>query len=91
MEDKRIDILSDDYIPYYQDLANAIVAQAARDYREVMIELQSRRLSQVERYVLISRRKELLQFLNEKNPWYNILTKVDPEYIIERINKELGL
>ena len=91
MKDKRIDILHDDYMPYYQDLANAIVAQAARDYRDVMIELQNPRLSQRERYVLIKQRKELLQFLNDQNPWYSMLTKVDPVYIIEQIEKEIGL
>ena len=91
MEEKRIDIYSDDLMTNYHDLANAIVARAADDYREVTSALCKRNLSRVERYALTKERKALLRFLNRENPWYSLLTNVDPEYIIERIDRELGI
>ena len=75
-------------ISNYQDVANAIVARAAEDYREVMYKLQNPKLTEFARETLVAEREELLEFFNEENDWYITLTNVDPNYIIERIDME---
>ena len=87
MEEKvLIDLTDDDYLPYYHDLANAIVRTAAEDYRSVVQSLHMRRLSETSRAQLLKERKNLLKFFH--SPWYAILTDVDADYIIEKIDDE---
>lgn len=64
----------------YTDLANAIVVQAANDYRSAL------KGNDVEgkppKSVLI----ELECFF--RSDWYRMLTKVDPEYLMKQLRKE---
>jgi hypothetical protein len=62
------------------DFANAIVKQAADDYRNA---LQGKGYDQKKPEQVI---KEVLRFF--RSEWFRTLTKVDAEYLIEQLNKE---
>ena len=62
------------------DFANAIVKQAADDYRNA---LQGKGYEQKKPEAVI---KEVLRFF--RSEWFRTLTKVDAEYLIEQLNKE---
>lgn len=64
----------------YLDLANAIVTQAANDYRDA---LNGICYKQKPPETIAS---EIEKFFRSK--WYRILTKVDGEYLIEKLKKE---
>ena len=68
-----------------QDLCNAIVAQAAEDYRDSLKELKR---DPDDRFALI-RAGEIERFF--KSEWCRKLTKVDPFYIRDRIRAEVGV
>ena len=55
----------------YQELANAIVLQAVKDYRMTDDE---RELKEIERFF--------------RSGWFDVLSKVDPEYLIRKLRKE---
>lgn len=66
----------------YQDLANAIIIQAAKDYRSVRKRLTKRpndkwlegELKKLERFFL--------------SPWCEMLSEVDGTYILRRLREE---
>ena len=64
----------------YEDLANAIIVQAANDYREILSNYRS-----------YDKRPSTAIALEKffRSEWYHILTKLDGEYIIESIRKEI--
>lgn len=64
----------------YRELASAIVKQAADDYRKA---LRGRGYQGKSAEKVI---KELEKFFHSK--WFHILTKVDPDYLIERLKAE---
>ena len=64
----------------YLDLANAIVTQAATDYRNALNGISYNK-KPPERIAT-----ELEKFCGSK--WYRILTKIDGEYLIEKLKKE---
>lgn len=66
----------------YQNLANAIVLEAVRDYREA---LRCYRRNGEENDEM--RRCE--RFF--RSAWYEMLTEVDGEYLIEQLRKEAGV
>ena len=66
----------------YQNLANAIVLQAARDYRSALQRLKKNPWDKEAQ----KEKKELLGFFHSR--WYSCLTDVNPEYLIERLEKE---
>ena len=65
----------------YQDLANAIVVQAAQDYRDALDGKSYTRKKKVDEVVV-----ELEKFF--RSDYYRTLTKVDGEYLIEQLQKE---
>lgn len=65
----------------YQLLANAIVADAARDYRRTL-----RAAKRGDDY-FPSHLRSLKRFF--RSSWYRMLTKVDAEYIMNRIEQEV--
>ena len=65
-----------------QALANAIVAQAAKDYRMAIRRLRTHPGSQQAAVM----KRECEQFFHSR--WYGILTGVDPDYILNRIREE---
>lgn len=64
----------------YRDLANAIVAQAADDYRKALDGKSY--CTKPPEYVI----KEVKRFF--RSPWYRMLTKVDDEFLIEQLHRE---
>ena len=66
----------------WEALANAIVWQAAKDYRAALNELRKHPDSKAA--LLVARRLE--RFF--RSGWYSILTDVDPVYLIRRLRKE---
>lgn len=59
----------------YQLLARAIVKQAVVDYKDAENNAYGRRT-----------RKEVVEFI--KSPYFNLLTNVDPEYLLKTINHD---
>ena len=59
----------------YEELANAVILQAIKDYRQLW---NFNRNSYA--------KKELIKFFYSQ--WYSILTRLDPEYLIEELEKE---
>ena len=66
----------------YQVLANAIIIQAAKDYRSALRVLKRHPKS----LAAMAEISSIEQFL--RSPWYTVLTKVNPEYLITRLRKE---
>ena len=67
----------------YERLANAIILQAASDYRRVLKKLKK---NPQNRDVM----KEVLQIEKFfRSPCYQVLTKVDGEFLIEKLRKEI--
>jgi hypothetical protein len=67
----------------YEALANAIVLQAVKDYRSALKACARNPSNNSARY-----KKESLErfFLSD---WYRLLTSVDGEMLIEKINQEV--
>ena len=68
----------------YNELANAIVMQAVKDYRKA---LKSLRLN--------SRNKKAMEEAMEceeffRSTWYRTLTSVDGEYLIDKLRAEVA-
>lgn len=66
----------------YQNLANAIIILAAKDYRAALRRLKKSPGNQMAE----SEIKELERFF--RSPWYEMLTDVDGEYLIKRIRED---
>lgn len=68
----------------WQSLANAIIVQACEDYRTVceMVKLKPRSKQWREE------RRKLLEFF--KSEYCSLLSKVDVDVLIEKINKDMG-
>jgi len=67
----------------YENLANAIVLQAVKDYRKALKTLQMNPMSRS-----ANADKNTLErfFLSE---WYRLLTHIDGEMLIEKLNQEV--
>ncbi len=65
-----------------QALANAVVAQAAKDYRAALRRLKTNPDSQKAAAV----KRECEKFFHSR--WYTMLTGADPDYILNRIREE---
>ena len=68
----------------YQELANAIVLQAAKDYRDANKKLARSRKNRAAQDV----HDECLRFFRSK--WFSLLTEVDPEFLIRRLDEEVN-
>lgn len=66
----------------YTELANAIVQQAVKDYRKARNMLKKRPENQTWGKV----KKDCLKFFHSR--WFRILTDVDPEMILDRLQQE---
>ena len=67
----------------YEGLANGIVLQAVKDYRDANKKLARGRKNQD-----ASRMKqECLRFF--RSGWFNALTAVDPEFLIKKLDEEV--
>ena len=73
------------HIEPYQELANAIVAQAARDYLFIL-RLLKHHPTDSEAW---RKAREYERFFY--SDWYSTLTNVDPEYLVSRLKKTVGI
>lgn len=70
-----------DLLRNYEDLANAIILQAARDYRAALKKPDDRAAAAMQR--------EVERFF--RSAWFVELTDVEPEVISEGLRREAGL
>jgi len=68
----------------YEELANAIVLQAVKEYREALGIL---RFSPKDKAASISK-DEIERFFH--SGWFGLLTNIDPEMLISRLCKEVA-
>ena len=66
----------------YENLANAIVLQAVKDYRDTLKRLKKKPGNQA----AMSDAMECERFL--RSGWYKTLTSVDGEYLIQKLREE---
>ena len=67
----------------YERLANAIILQAASDYRVALKKIKSRPKNRE----AIDEALRIERFF--RSDWYQVLTSVDGEYLIERLQDEV--
>lgn len=68
----------------YQNLANAIILQAVKDYREVL----QRWDFHPDKKAYIDDKKELERFFHSN--WFSTLTSIDPEVLISKLIQEVA-
>lgn len=66
----------------YEELANAIVEQAAKDYREIRRKLRKNPNDMTAR----GQMGEVVRFFHSR--WFGILTDANPDYILEQLKEE---
>ena len=66
----------------YQALANGIIEQAVKDYRDALHRLKKH----PDDKAAMKEAMELEEFFHAS--WYGVLTQVDPDYLIDRLRKE---
>jgi len=66
----------------YEELANAIILQAVRDYRKAL----KRYSRHPEKDTFTQDKEELERFF--RSEWFGVLTNLDPELLICRLGKE---
>ena len=69
----------------WQALANAIVEQAAKDYVKVL----KRLVLAPKNDSLFREKKELECFFHSS--WYEVLTDVDPDYLLDRLRRKVAV
>lgn len=69
----------------YENLANAIVKQAARDYMTALKRLKKNPYDRKKRKEV----RELEEFFH--SDWYELLTGVDPNYLIRKLREKAGV
>ena len=67
----------------YQNLATAIVLSAVKDYRDAL-----KRLKKKPNNKLAADERDDIERLF-RSGYFAILTEIDPEYLIDRLNKEV--
>lgn len=67
----------------YENLANAIILQAVKDYREALVRNDVHRKQNTYQ----CNRESIERFF--RSGWFGVLTKLDPEMLILRLNKEV--
>lgn len=69
----------------YENLANAIVLQAVKDYRDILVRLKKKPNN---KEAMIDA-MECERFF--RSSWFQTLTSVDGEFLIEKLRKEMKL
>jgi hypothetical protein len=67
----------------YEELANAIILQATKDYRLALRKLAKHPYNRIG----LSEKEEIEQFF--RSNWFTILTGIDPELLIEKLKAEV--
>lgn len=72
----------------WEDLGNAIIAQAADDYEKAFKTIQSPKKGFEKKIEAAHSIHSINRFFRGK--WYEMLTQVDPEYLIYKLNELYG-
>lgn len=67
----------------FTNLANAIVLSAVKDYRDALKRLKKKPNNKL----AADERDDIERFF--RSGYFTILTEIDPEYLIDRLNKEV--
>ena len=67
----------------YTGLANAIILQAVKDYRDAIKKLSRGRVNKDAEI----KKKEVLNFF--RSDWFGVLTEIDPEMLIRKLDEEV--
>ena len=67
----------------YEELGNAIILQAVKDYRRAIRRLAKGRRNKEAQIM----KKDCLTFFH--SGWYEMLTQVDPDYLIRKLDEEV--
>ena len=65
-----------------QELANAIILQAAKDYKAALRVLKRH----PDNLAALAEIQEIESFFH--SPWYAVLTTINPDYLIDRLRRE---
>lgn len=74
-----------DYAECYEELANAIVLQAFKDYRKALFKL----VQEPEEWKHQSSKKKLERFFHSK--WYRTLTDLDPAILMQEAKRQADI
>lgn len=74
-----------DYAECYEELANAIVLQAFKDYRKALFKL----VQEPEEWKHRSSKKKLERFFHSK--WYRTLTDLDPAILMQEAKRQADI
>ena len=69
----------------YQRLADEIIIRAVKDYRKALRTLKYHPENDTAR----RSKREVEKFFNSQ--WFGVLTEIDPEMLISRLRKEVGV
>lgn len=69
----------------YEELANAVVLQAVKDYRKTLLTL----LANPDDHNAHIRKQHIKRFFRSR--WFTVLTDLDSESLIERLDKEVSV
>lgn len=67
----------------YEELGNAIILQAVKDYRTAIRRLANGRKNKDAQVM----KEDCLTFFHSE--WYGMLTEVNPDYLIRKLNEEV--
>lgn len=68
----------------YEGLANAIILQAVKDYRDACKKLARGKTN----HNAEAMKNECLRFFT--SPWFGVLTEIDPEMLIRKLDEEVS-
>ena len=74
-----------DYAECYEELANAIVLQAFKDYRKALFKI----VQEPEEWKHRSSKKKLERFFHSK--WYRTLTDLDPAILMQEAKRQADI
>lgn len=69
----------------YENLANAIILQAVKDFRKCIktVKRNGRNKEQA-----IREMREIVDFI--KSPWFRVLTSLDPQILLKKLEEEVN-
>ena len=67
----------------YAEFANAIIVSAVREYRAYLRKL-SRNENDINARIKVKKKKKFFY-----SDWFGVLTDLDPDYLIDRLQKEV--
>ena len=69
----------------YANLANAIVLQAVKDFRKCIKEVKRNGRNKEQ---AIREMRKIVEFI--KSPWFRVLTNLDPQILLKKLEEEVN-